>query len=166
MKNRDAAWTPTEQPTFWINQISRLLMRDFEARLRPLGFGMAYVPVITALEEHGPLQQKQLVELIGVEQPTMAALLSRMERDGVVVRSPHPSDRRASRFDLSDTTRQRMPEARQLLTDIAASAVRGFGPDERSALLSALRRIAANLGEGRHGFPSAPHPMPASPPDD
>jgi len=166
MKNRDAAWTPTEQPTFWINQISRLLMRDFEARLRPLGFGMAYVPVITALEEHGPLQQKQLVELIGVEQPTMAALLSRMERDGVVVRSPHPSDRRASRFDLSDTTRQRMPEARQLLTDIAESAVRGFGPDERSALLSALRRIAANLGEGRDGFPPAPHPMPASPPGD
>ena len=40
--------------------------------------------------------------MIGVEQPTMAALLARMERDGVVVRTPHPSDRRSSRFALSE----------------------------------------------------------------
>lgn len=156
MKNCDGAWNPGEQPTFWINHASRLLMRDFEARLRPLGFGMAYLPVITALEENGPLQQKQLVEIIGVEQPTMAALLSRMERDGVVVRTPHPHDRRSSRFELSATIRQRVPEAKQVLTEVAKTAVRGFSPDERSALLSALRRIAANLGEVRVKFPSGP----------
>ncbi|MFK3704648.1 MarR family winged helix-turn-helix transcriptional regulator [Klebsiella sp. NPDC088457] len=156
MKNHDNTWNPSEQPTFWINHASRLLMRDFEARLRPLGFGMAYLPVITALEENGPLQQKQLVELIDVEQPTMAALLSRMERDGVVVRTPHPHDRRSSRFELSVTTRQRVPEAKQVLTEIAEAAVRGFSPDERSALLSALRRVAVNLGEMRVKHPSAP----------
>ncbi|WP_372395990.1 MarR family transcriptional regulator [Azospirillum sp. HJ39] len=153
MKNRDVAWDPASQPTFWINHVSRLLMRDFEARLRPLGFGMAYLPVVMALEEQGPLQQKQLVSLIAVEQPTMAALLSRMERDGVVVRTPHPSDKRSSRFDLSAAARERIPDAKRVLAEIADLALHGLGPDERSALFSMLRHVAANLGEGRDIFP-------------
>jgi len=152
MKKPPPPWDPAAQPTFWINQVSRLLLRDFEARLRPLGFGMAYLPVVTALEEHGPLLQKQLVDIIGVEQPTMAALLARMERDGVVVRTPHPSDRRSSQFDLRPTARERIPEAKRVLGEIAERALGELDPGERAVLLKALRRMARNLGEERDGF--------------
>jgi len=156
MENRDDAWDPASRPTFWINHVSRLLMREFEARLRPLGFGMAYLPVADALETHGPLPQKALVEMIGVEQPTMAALLARMERDGVVVRTPHPSDRRSSRFALSPAAGERLPEARRALSEIADLSLRGFDVDERSGLLAALRRVARNLGEERESFAAPP----------
>ncbi len=70
------------EPTFWINHASRLIMREFEQLLRPLGFGTAYLPVVMLLEQHRELQQRQLADFVRVEQPTMAALLTRMQRDG------------------------------------------------------------------------------------
>src|SRR5271170_1592825 len=89
-------WDPESAPSFWINHASRLLMRHFEQRLRPLDFGMAYLPVVVALQENGSLLQKELAERAHVEQPTMAALLTRMESDGLIAREAHPSDKRAS----------------------------------------------------------------------
>jgi MarR family transcriptional regulator for hemolysin len=91
-------WDLLSAPTFWINHASRLLMRCFEHRLRPLDFGMAYLRVAIAIEENGPLLQRHLAELAHVEQPTMAALLGRMERDGIISREPHPDDKRASQI--------------------------------------------------------------------
>ncbi len=101
MKNKSHShWDPESTPTLWINHASRLLMRHFEERLRPLDFGMAYLPVAIALEENGALPQRQLAEHAHVEQPTMAALLVRMERDGLISREPHPSDKRSSLISL------------------------------------------------------------------
>jgi DNA-binding MarR family transcriptional regulator len=156
MKYSPDPWDPVSHPAFWINQISRMLVRDFEAQLRPLGFGMAYLPVVSALAEYGPLQQKQLVEMIGVEQPTMAALLARMERDGVVERTPHPTDKRSSRFDLVAAARKRVPQARRALAQTAEQALTGLKPGERDALLGLLRRVAANLGDVPDRFPAPP----------
>src|SRR3954467_12220457 len=101
-------WNPESSPTFWINHASRLLMRRFEQRLRPLDFGMAYLPVVVALQENGALLQKQLAQHAHVEQPTMAALLARMERDGLISREPHPSDKRASQISLSAKAKERL----------------------------------------------------------
>src|ERR1700679_2036033 len=94
-KRQQQKWDPTQSPTFWINHASRGIMRRFEERLRPLGFGMAYLRVAMALREHGPLQQKALLEHAAIEQPTMTALLKRMERDGLIKRTPDPDDARA-----------------------------------------------------------------------
>ncbi|MHA7628907.1 MarR family winged helix-turn-helix transcriptional regulator [Corallococcus sp. M7] len=138
-------WDPEAVPTFWINHASRLLMRHFEQRLRPLEFGMAYLPVVIALEEHGPLLQKQLAEYAHVEQPTMAALLTRMERDGLIQRQPHPDDRRATRILLSAKARERLPLAKQQLGEVAEQATAGLSERERATFMSLLRRVVANL---------------------
>ncbi|RYZ43870.1 MAG: MarR family transcriptional regulator [Myxococcaceae bacterium] len=138
-------WDPEAAPTFWINHASRLLMRHFEQRLRPLDFGMAYLPVVGALEEHGPQLQKQLAEHAHVEQPTMAALLTRMERDGLITREPHPGDKRASQISISEKARDRLPQAREQLAEVAAQATAGFSDRERATLLALLRRVVENL---------------------
>ena len=141
-------WAPEAAPTFWVNHASRLLMRLFEQRLRPLEFGMAYLPVVMALEESGPLLQKDLAERAHVEQPTMAALLARMERDGLVAREPHLTDKRATLISLSAKARARLPSARERLTEIADRATAGFSERERATLLSLMRRMVKNLAEG------------------
>ncbi|RKH53008.1 MarR family transcriptional regulator [Corallococcus sp. AB049A] len=138
-------WDPEAVPTFWINHASRLLMRHFEQRLRPLEFGMAYLPVAIALEEQGPLLQKQLAEYAHVEQPTMAALLTRMERDGLIQREPHPDDKRATRISLSAKGRGRLPQAKAQLARVAEQATAGFSERERATFMSLLHRVVANL---------------------
>ena len=148
MKNKTApGWDPTSIPTFWVNHVSRLLMRRFEQLLRPLRFGFAYLPVAVALDENGNLLQRDLAETAHVEQPTMAALLARMERDGLIVRQPHPLDRRASSIALSREGKTRLPKAKERLVVAVEEALEGFTADEIATLTRLLRRMAKNLGE-------------------
>lgn len=138
-------WNPAAAPTFWINHASRLLMRQFEQQLRPLEFGMAYLPVAMMIHEQGPLQQKALADRAQVEQPTMAALLTRMERDGLIERRPHPQDKRASLISLTAKAESRLPAAMALMGEVATRATSGFQPAEKALLLGLLQRIVANL---------------------
>lgn len=140
-------WDPQSTPTFWINHASRLLMRHFEERLRPLEFGMAYLPVVVALRENAALLQKELAERAQVEQPTMAALLARMERDGLILREPHPSDNRARQISLTAKAKARLPLAKELLGAVAARATSGFSEGERTTLIALLRRVVDNLDQ-------------------
>lgn len=143
------AFDPESYPSFWINHGSRLLMRQFEERLRPLGVGMAYLPVLMALEEKGPLLQKDLAEQSRVEQPTMAALLARMDRDGLVTRIQHPNDKRASLVTLTPKAKKAMPKALEQLRAVADRVTIGFDGADRAAFLRLLKRAVANLEETR-----------------
>jgi MarR family transcriptional regulator, transcriptional regulator for hemolysin len=141
----DSSWDPESAPTYWINQASRSLVRRFEERLRPLDFGTAYLPVVIALKENGALLQKDLAERVHVEQPTMAALLTRMERDGLIVREPHPTDKRASKISLSTKAKTRLPSAKKRLWEVAEKATAGFSKHERATLIALLRRVLNNM---------------------
>lgn len=138
-------WSPETSPPFWINQASRLILRHFEQRLRPLGLGFAYLPVARVLSEEGPCQQKDLARRAHVEQATMAALLTRMERDGFIERSPHPTDKRASLIHLTPKAQASMPEARRVLRQGAERATEGLGEAERAQLIALLQRVVTNL---------------------
>jgi MarR family transcriptional regulator, transcriptional regulator for hemolysin len=144
---RKPRWAPESTVTFWINHASRLLMRHFEQRLRPLDFGMAYLPVVIALDENGALLQKHLAELAHVEQPTMAALLARMERDGLIAREPHPNDKRASQISLSKKAKDRLPSAKDRLGEVVEQATSGFDEAERAIMIALLRRVVENLDQ-------------------
>lgn len=136
---------PTAYASFWINHASRLLMRRFEERLRPLGFGMAYLPVTMALYEDGPMLQRDLAARAHVEQPTMAQLLARMERDGLVRREPHPTDRRMVHFRLTPQAVDLVPKAWEAMREVADALTEGFDDAEVGQLLSLLKRAVLNL---------------------
>ncbi|WP_437518154.1 MarR family winged helix-turn-helix transcriptional regulator [Sorangium sp. So ce1099] len=145
------AWAPESAPTFWINHASRSLMRHFEEQLRPLGFGMAYLPVIIALEENGPLLQRDLLERARVEQPTMAALLARMERDGLIVRVPDPTDGRARQVSLTAKAKARLLAVKRAMQQVVERAMAGVSEAEGAALIATLRRVVENLNDPAAG---------------
>ncbi len=139
------SWDPKSSAWFWINRVSRALLRLHEGRLRPLGFGMSHMPVLQALKEGEALSQKELAERAQVEQPTMAEMLSRMERDGVVEREPNPKDGRGSLFSLTRRARLRLPKAKAELMQGEREAMAGFSKEEKELLLSLLQRVLKNL---------------------
>lgn len=145
MQDENEPWAPELFAAFWLNHASRLLLRTHEARLRPLGFGMGSVPVLTALADGRALSQKELTEVARVEQPTMAEMLVRLERDGIVQRKQNPNDKRASLFTLTRVARARLAKAREALVQGDQEAMAGFSEKERAALIQMLQRVAANL---------------------
>ena len=138
------------RPAHLINRVARLMTRIGEARLKPLGFSPAQLPVLGALTRHGPLSQKALAEGGRIEQPSMAQMLARMERDGLVTRRPDPNDGRSSLYALTDDARDRLPALAEALTDGGRHALAGFSVEEEETLRQLLKRMIVNL-EGMAG---------------
>jgi len=79
------------------------------------------------------------------EQPTMAEMLARMERDGIIEREPDPNDKRASLTSLTRRSRARLPKAKSALLQGELDALAGFTEEEKRTLHALLQRVAANL---------------------
>jgi MarR family transcriptional regulator for hemolysin len=130
---------------FWINLASRTIVRVLDARLRPHGFAISYLPVLRALAEGVSLSQKDLARVARVEQPTMAEMLARMERDGLVERGPNPDDRRGSLTSLSRMARTRFRKAREIIVEGEREALAGFTEQEIALFVELLQRVVRNL---------------------
>lgn len=124
---------------------ARAFVRVAEARLRPLGLGVAHVPVLVALAEEGALTQREIARRTHVEQPTAAALLQRMDAAGLIERSPDPRDRRATRISLSTHAHVVLPEALHLLGQANTAATAGLSAAQIDVLHDLLWRVLANL---------------------
>ncbi len=138
-------WNPMAMPGHYISRIARGMARIGDIRLRELGFATAQLPVLTALKDGARLSQTELARWGKVEQPTMAQLLSRMERDGIIRREPDPADRRSSLISLTVEARSRLPAGRAILEQGNKDATRGMSADEIETLIILLRRVLANV---------------------
>lgn len=126
---------------------ARLFARAIDRRLKPLGLAPAHMPVMFALGDGRELSQKALAEAAAIEQPTMAATLARMERDGLVLRRPNPDDRRAALFSLTPEAREQADAVYAAAFEINDAALAGLTQEERAAFLGMLARVVAALGE-------------------
>ena len=138
-------WDPESTAAFWINRASRTLLRHFDARLRPFGFAMSYLPALRALARGGPRSQTELAQAARVEQPTMAETIARLVRDGLVQRDPNPDDKRSTGISLTRLSRARFPKARAVLIESEREAMAGLSDDEKALLRDLLKRVLKNL---------------------
>jgi MarR family transcriptional regulator for hemolysin len=132
-------------PGHLISLAARGFVRLSEARLKPLGFGVGQLPVLVALQEGEASTQRDLARFAKTEQPPMAQMLARMERDGLIVRSRDPADRRSSRIVLTKASQARLPDAVAVLLQGNREALSGFTGEEATQLVALLTRLIANL---------------------
>ena len=132
-------------PGHLINLAARGFARLSEARLKPLGFGVGYLPALVALKNGRAETQRDLARFIRIEQPSMAQMLTRMERDGLIRRTPDPSDRRSSRIALTQAAIKNLPDACETLLQGNHEALAGFSNEEAEQLVTLLKRLITNL---------------------
>ena len=143
-------------PGHLISLAARGFARLSEARLKPLGFGVGHLPVLVALQDGCADTQRDLARFAKIEQPSMAQMLVRMERDGLIRRTPDPTDGRSSRVALTDVAQTRLPDACALLFEGNREALCGFSDEEAAQLVALLTRVIANLDRLAHAEGS-PH---------
>ncbi|MBL8594247.1 MAG: MarR family transcriptional regulator [Devosia sp.] len=125
------------------NWAARLFARAIERRLA--GGNSGPMPVFFALQDGGAMTQKALAQLAAVEQPTMANTLNRMERDGLVLRTPDPNDRRSAQVSLTPLGRERAKAAFVSAIEVNRIATDALKPEEREVFYDMLRRIIGAL---------------------
>jgi len=134
---------------YLLSRTNRLLSRRAEKSLAPLGLAVAQVPVLGALREGASLTQKELAAMAQIEQPAMAELLGRMERDGHIRRTPDPRDRRSSLISLTASAKKKLAPAREAFIAAHQEALSGFSETEIVQFMAFLERTVSNL-EGLH----------------
>ena len=137
---------PETSAGYLTNHAARLFARMAEERLRPLEVGTGYLPVFFALARGEALTQAALVKIVGIEQPTMAATLTRMERDGLVRRQPDPNDRRSALVTLTPLALGKLPAIEAAINAVNAAALAPLSGGERRQFLKLLATVIEALG--------------------
>ncbi|MBN9060602.1 MAG: MarR family transcriptional regulator, partial [Rhizobiales bacterium] len=106
---------------YMTNWAARLFARAIDRRLKPLGISSGQLPVFFALGGGAALSQRALTEVAAIEQPTMAATLARMERDGLVEKRPDPDDRRSTLVSLTPAAMEKARAVREAIDGVNAT---------------------------------------------
>lgn len=138
-------WDLFDTPIPLINMASRAFSRLGERRVKALGFNIGQLPVLYMLRNGAQMSQKDLAKFAKIEQPSMAQMLARMERDGLIRRIPDPADGRSSLVSLTETAVAKLPAARQALEEGRERVLSGFSADEVQTLVQLMRRLNQNL---------------------
>src|SRR3984957_4257807 len=104
--------------------------------------------VLRRLWREDGLPPGQIAKQLGLATPTVTRAATRMEASGLLRREPHPTDGRLVRLVLTARGRELEQVIGPEMRTLTEQTLAGFSAEERSALIRALRRMAANLSAG------------------
>jgi DNA-binding MarR family transcriptional regulator len=132
-----------------VGTLSRSIVWSLTQRIeRHRVFAGAY-PVIAWLMLISDSTQGELSRMIGVEQPTMANTLRRLERDGLIERSPDPNHGRRSRVKLTARGKAISQVMGSAARDLEKVASRGITAAEMNEFFRLAGLMIENLARER-----------------
>jgi MarR family transcriptional regulator, transcriptional regulator for hemolysin len=136
---------PDRKLGFLINDLARLLRRNFDRRLQSLGLTQAQWRAIAHLSRSEGMTQIALAETLEVQAITLTRLIDRMETAGWVERRSHPSDRRAVQLYLTPKCQPILAHMQSRASDTLAEAMTGIAAGTEQQIVEVLQRMKSNL---------------------
>lgn len=130
---------------FLFKDVSRRYTRRFEERAQRLSLTLSQCRALIYLQRNEGVSQKRLAELADVDPMTLVRILDRMEADGWVQRRFDPADRRAHTLWLMPAAAGVLEQIWRLIRETRAEMLQGLSDEERTALMTLLERVHANL---------------------
>jgi MarR family transcriptional regulator for hemolysin len=130
---------------FLLADVSRLLRRDFDRRVRDLAMTQAQWRALAHLSRDEGINQATLAERLEVKPITLARLIDRMQAAGWVRREADTTDRRAVRLFLTPKSKPIL-EQLQVRADEAIDALTvGIAVNDRRQFIATLEAMKTNL---------------------
>ena len=113
-----------------------------DQRLRPLGLTQGKWRTLIHLSQGGDkLTQKEIAERMGIEEPTLAGLLDRLQEDGWIERRESSSDRRCKIVHLQRRSKAVLDEIFDTAHGLRHELMEDVPPDDLEACVRVLRHI-------------------------
>jgi MarR family transcriptional regulator for hemolysin len=139
--------TPRDRIGFDLSRMARLWRSRLDERLAPLGLTQAKWVILLHLSQgDGCLPQRELVDRVGVEGPTLVRVLDGLERMGLIERRDCPTDRRAKTVHLTAAGQPMLGEITRIAADLRSEILAGIDDRALGVCLDVFRRMAGNLG--------------------
>ncbi|WP_328957816.1 MarR family winged helix-turn-helix transcriptional regulator [Kitasatospora purpeofusca] len=97
--------------------------------------------VLAATAEYGPVTQADLSRRLSVDPKDMVGILNHLQDEGLVLRSPHPSDRRKNAVTVTPAGTAVLTRCGALAEAANAELLAPLTPDERKQLMALLTRL-------------------------
>ena len=121
-----------------------------EAATETSGLTPTSVAALATIERHGPLTPSELAKLERVRRPTVPRTLGCLEREGLVERTPDPTDGRSSLVSVNGAGRERLRRLRGRKNAYLARRMRELS-DEEVETLERAAEILDRMREGERG---------------
>lgn len=137
--------TNRRQFPFSVARIARRWRKLLDERLRDLGVTQARWSTMVALHRGGEgVTQRELAELMSIENPTLVRLLDNLEAQKLIERRPCEQDRRARRLHLTEHGESFIKKLDQRAEGLREQLLSGISEDELATCLDVFDRILAN----------------------
>lgn len=136
---------PEESIGFLIYEISRLMRRDFDERVKFLGLTQVQWRAIVHIARQEGCNQRFLADQLEIKPITLTRLIDRLVEAGWVERQPDQSDRRAVQLYLTEKARPLFETMREKFKQTRARALHGVSEADFEVFFRTLTTIKANF---------------------
>ncbi|HRP77466.1 MAG TPA: MarR family transcriptional regulator [Aquamicrobium sp.] len=134
-----------EQLAIELGRVHRQWRKRLDERLKETGLTQARWLVLLHLSRTGPISQRDLAELLGVEGPTLVRVLDRLEQQGLVERHASGEDRRVKRVHLADAARPVLAEIASIAAALRRELLANLADEELRTAWKVLKDIGDRL---------------------
>ncbi len=113
------------------------------------GLSYSRLRLLQALHCSGPAIMRDLGEQLGATPRNMTALVDALEEAQLVVRRPHPTDRRATLIELSEAGTQAANQALKPSLDAMAELFSSLSAAERQQFSALIVKLTRAMGPGQ-----------------
>jgi DNA-binding MarR family transcriptional regulator len=120
-----------------VSRLARRLRAERLAKGLEPGLSDTQLAALAALERHGDMTPGELADHEKVQPPSMTRVIAALEERGLVMRSPHATDRRQVELTVTDSGRAVVQQSRKLREAWLAQRLRELTPQDRATLRAA-----------------------------
>ncbi|MDD3310520.1 MarR family transcriptional regulator [Pseudodesulfovibrio sp.] len=128
-----------------LSRFHRLYDRALRSRLAPYDVNPGYLAVLQHLWLADDVTQTELKGQLDVEQATLSNTLRRMERDGLILRTPNPEDRRHHAITLTEKGRTSHRLVVEAIEDLRRTVHQGLTVNDRRYFKRIMRQMTDQL---------------------
>lgn len=165
MSERERVGVGRRSVGFTLSQLGFATSRRFGQIVATVGLEPRHYALLRAVREVDGQSQQAVAEGLRIPASTMVSLIDYLEKEGLLERRPHPTDRRSRRLHLTSRGAKVLDQATALGAEWEGTICAGLSAAERDTLLDLLARVAANIGVADaelpdHGTGQRPEALP------
>lgn len=113
----------------------------FLRRMEPFGLRPVDFSVLTLIAHNPGVTSRQLCAALDILPPNLVGMVKNLQKRGLIVRRPHPTDRRAQGLHLSPEGKRLQRDAQATATELEQDVSSTLTADELDTLNTLLRKV-------------------------
>ena len=131
-----------------VGRLDRALRREIGALVAPHGLTVPQYTALSILRDRAGLSNAQLARRSYVTPQSMNEVIAKLERDGLVARSPAANHGRVLEMTLTPAGHEVLHRCEDAVTEMEGRMLADLDDDDRAQLLNALKDCVHRLGAG------------------